>query len=196
MCVSVLVWMSRNCKLQLGPQCPNKSFVYSFSTYYSNIFSTRPSILKLAYYYNRISSYTLCSWVCSLFLLVVEATNVGRMMVLAAAEGTQIHQTWRIGVKFWRWRTIQLAEGATRLRRVEWIDSSLASKLSSRVTAGYRTAEWIRTKQVRSSVTTQLKMVMLACYPALFDTVWLRVSFRLLLLLLMVMLSPLLVCLC
>jgi len=33
------------------------------------------------------------------------------------------------------------------------------------------------------------------CYPALFDTVWLRVSFRLLLLLLlMVMLSPLLVC--
>jgi len=33
-----------------------------------------------------------------------------------------------------------------------------------------------------------------ACYPALFDTVWLRVSFRLLLL--MVMLSPLLVCQC
>jgi len=61
------------------------------------------------------------------------------MMVLAAAEGTRIHQTLWIGVKF------EDDEGRSdslkAQRGYEWIDSSLASKLSSRVTAGYRTAE-------------------------------------------------------
>jgi len=63
---------------------------------------------------------------------------VGQMMVLAAAEGTQIHQNLGIGVKFEDDEGLSYSQKA---RRVEWIDSSLASKLSSRVIAGYRTAE-------------------------------------------------------
>jgi len=68
-------------------------------------------------------------------LLVVEATNVCSvlMMVLAAAEGNTNHPS--LGC----WSEIE--DDSLKWRLVEWIDSSLASKLSSRVIAGYWTAE-------------------------------------------------------
>jgi len=116
--------------------------------------SVCPSILKLAYYYNRFSSCTLRFVLSSVSRWSHEC--VGQML-LAAAGNTNAS-------KLRDWSEFEDDEGLSyslKARRVEWIDSSLASKLSSRVIAGYRTAEWIRTKQVRSSVTTQLKVAML-----------------------------------
>jgi len=139
-----------------------------------HLFISVSALLRFCTYSSLLGLFSL--------LLVVETNMYLVDDGTGCSWGNTTHQNLGVGMKLKMLKDYPTCWRQGAGRAIEWIDSSLASKLSSRVAAGYWTAEWIRTKQVRSSVTTQLQLSY-GCYPALFDTVWLRVSFRLLLLL-------------